>query len=141
MIKITKCELCDNAFSVNNKGYVVRRKVAGKLACSKCARAYKKQAAFDAKYTLDVDYKTNCDVCQSHVISMEKDGKFICKHCLSIKKRVKREKMSYEERKKLEQDIRAYKRERTEYLKSIPAEEFIAIVMGEKEDEMPKMQQ
>lgn len=135
MTKITKCELCGNDFGINSKGYIVRRKVKDKLACSKCLRLHIKQKKFNEQYKLGIDYQNECSVCKQTIISFKNDDNiFICKPCSRIRKRVIREKMTYEDRKKLDKDIRAYKRERSEYLKSIPPEDLIAIVMGKKDE-------
>jgi len=149
MIKPTKCEICNNNFSINTKGYVVRRKIGDKLACSKCYQRSKAKLLFDSKYTIDEDYKTSCGECgEIKIVMKNEDGRFICKPCLARARykaarittatRDTQTKMTTEERNKLARDISAYKRERTEYLKSIPPEDLIAIVMGRDYLQGPK---
>ena len=134
-MKPKECEICNKDFSVNTKGYTIRRRIGNTLVCLKCARNHIKQKTFHEKYTLGIDYKEQCDICKENIITMKKNDKFVCKHCSKIKIKKIRQKVTYEERKKLNADISKYKKERSEYLRSIPPEKFIAIVMGE-DDEM-----
>ena len=132
--KIDKCEICKKPFTINKRGYIVRRYIGDKVICANCVRSYKKDLEFHRKYTVNVDYKEKCDLCNEHNISMKYGEKFICDKCIKIIKRKNRKEERRINHNKLMRDISAYKRERTEYLKSISPDELISIVKGNKNE-------
>lgn len=132
--KNNNCEICGKPFTINKRGYIVRRYIGDKVICANCVRSYKKELEFHEKYKVDVDYKEICDICNENNISLKYDKKFICDKCI---KKINKNNRKEERRKnhnKLMRDISAYKRERTEYLKSISPDELISIVKGNKNE-------
>lgn len=132
--KIDKCEICNKPFTINKKGYIVRRYIGDKVICANCVRSYKKELEFHEKYKINVDYKKMCDICNENNISLKYGEKFICDKCI---RKIRNEKRKEERRinhNKLMREISAYKRERTEYLKSISPDELISIVKGNKNE-------
>jgi len=130
------CEICGNKFTKNKKGYALRRHIDGLTMCVNCVRPYLKEKEFYDNNILGKDYKEKCDKCGYDRLSLKYNNKFLCDDCIREEKKVIRKAKARDRRIKIDKEIREYRKERETYLKSIPPEDFIAIVRGEKKYEV-----